>query len=112
MVSDDDEPLFVMLGRLAAKDGAIPLNKNPGCWTRAIGKEWWVAINGHPEPQKASSPNGASAGQAFTVEPFHCYVEFNGWPAADFTPYGGAFAAGEAANEEAFVAAVEAEIAR
>lgn len=106
-----DEPLFVTLGRLAEKDGALPLNKLPGCWERQIGKEWWVAINAHDHPQKVSSHSGASASEGFVVEPFHAYVEFNGWPAGVFTPYGGAFAAGDAANEEAFVAAIEAEIA-
>lgn len=41
------------------------------------------------------------------VPAFHCYVEFNGWPAGLLSPYDGTFAAGEAANEETFIAALE-----
>jgi len=32
------------------------------------------------------------------VPPFNCYVEFNGWPAGVFNPFGGIIAAGELAN--------------
>lgn len=107
----DKKPLFVIIGELATKDGAIPLNKHDGVWTRQIGEHWWIAVNGHDETLPASSPDGASSGVPFDVEPFHCYVEYNGWPAGVFTPMGGTFAAGEAGNEETFVAALEAEIA-
>lgn len=96
------EPLFMLLARLATKDDAAPLNKHPGCWEREIG-EWWIAVNGHEDAIKCS--HGAE------VPPFNCYVEFNGWPAGLFDPLGGIIAAGAAANEETFAAAVEAAIA-
>lgn len=99
----EKEPLFILIARLAEKDGAAPINNLPGCWERQIGDHWWVAINAHGEPKKCSK--GAD------VEPFHCYVQFNGWPAGVFTPYGGVIAAGAAANEESFAAAIEAELA-
>lgn len=67
-------------------------------WTDATFKQWWVAFNGHPE-KKATSK-----GQQ--VDPYHCYVEYNGWPAGVFTPYGGVIAAGEGANENTFIAAL------
>lgn len=98
----EKEPLFLLIARLAEKDGAAPITTFEGCWERQIGAQWWVAINAHARPVKCS--HGAE------VPPFNCYVEFNGWPAGLFDPYGGIIAAGEAANEESFAAAVEAEI--
>lgn len=98
------EPLFFLLAKLATKDDAAPLNKHPGCWERAIGDLWWIAVNGHLDTIKCS--HGAK------VPPFNCYVEFNGWPAGLFDPMGGIIAAGDAANEETFAAAVEAEIGK
>jgi len=101
---------FLKLASLAEHDGSAPLNTLDGCWTRQIGKQWWVAINGHNEARPASSPNGASKELPFQVEPFHCYVEFNGWPAGILTPYGGTLAAGEAANEDTLIAAIDVAI--
>ncbi len=97
----DKEPIFMLLAKLAEKDGAAPLHKHDGCWERQIG-EWWIAINGHRDERKCS--HGAP------VPPFNCYCEFNGWPAGLFGPYHGIIAAGSIANEEAFAAAIEAEI--
>ena len=103
---------FILLAELASKDGAAPINQLDGCWTRQIGKQWWVAINGHKEPKPASSPAGMSKELPYMVQPFHCYVEFNGWCAADFNPRGGAFAAGDAANETTFIEAIQTELAK
>jgi hypothetical protein len=111
----DDWPIstaFYKLAELAEHDGVETISLFPGCWTRQIGKHWWIAVNGHKQPMKASSPKGASKGDGIMVEPFHCYVEFNGWPAGIFSPYGGALAAGEAANEGTFIAAIDAELAK
>jgi len=100
----EKEPLFLLLGKLAEKDGAAPLNKHAGCWERRIDEHWWIAVNGREE--EISCSKGAA------VPPFNCYVEFNGWPAGVFNPFGGIIAAGELANEETFAAALEAELAR
>lgn len=94
--------LFLLLADLARKDGASPLHKHPACWERQIGQEWWIAVNGHNDKIKCSK--GAE------VPPCNCYVEFNGWPAGLFDPFDGIIAAGPAANEESFAAALEAEI--
>lgn len=97
------KPLFILLADLAKKDRLPPLNTLPACWERQIGERWWVAINGHTEPKPQSHSDQP-------VEAYHAYVEFNGWPAGLFTPFGGQFAAGDAANEEAFAKAIEEEI--
>ena len=99
----EKEPIFILLAKLAEKDGAAHINNLPGCWERQIGKHWWVAINAHGEAKKCTK--GAE------VEPINCYVEFNGWPAGVFTPFGGVIAAGDAANEETLTSAIEAELA-
>jgi len=103
---------FYKLAKLAEKDGIGPLNTLPGCWTRQIGKQWWIACNGHKQTMKAISQDGASQGDGVAVGPYQCYIEFNGWPAGFINPFGGAMAAGDAANEAAFIAAIDAEIAR
>ena len=100
----EKEPLFILVAKVAQKDDAAPLHKHAGCWERQIGDHWWIAVNGHTEPKKCSK--GAD------VPPFNCYVEFNGLPAGQFDPFGGIIAAGDVDNEEAFAAALEAEIAR
>lgn len=94
--------LFILLAKLAEKDGASPLTKHAGCWERQVGEYWWIAVNGHRVPMICS--HGPS------VPPIHCVVEFNGWPAGLFNPLGGIIAAGDVANEETFAAALEAEI--
>ena len=75
-----------------------PLNRFPGCFEARIDAHWHIALNGHATPSTCS--------RGVEVEPFHCYVEFNGWPAGDLTPFGGIIAAGGVANEDAFIAAL------
>lgn len=79
----------------------VPVNKVEGCWENQVNEQWWIAVNGHQE-NKLCSKN-------IDVPPFTCYVEFNGWPAGYINPYGGVLAAGTAANEETFVAALKAQ---
>src|SRR5262245_56692440 len=99
----EQEPLFIYLAKLAEKDGVTPLaDKVKGCWERKIGEHWWIAVNGTEKQQKCS--------KGIQVPGFNCYVEFNGWPAGFFDPYGGVLASGEAANEETFVQAIEEEL--
>lgn len=100
----DKKSLFELFCALAQKEDAAPLNKHAGCWERKLDEQWWFAINGQNDPIKCS--------RGPEVPPFNCYVEFNGWPAASFDPFDGIFAAGGPANEEAFAAVLEAEIAR
>lgn len=81
-----------------ATDGA-PLSKHDGCWEYAIDERWWVAWNGHGEHRKNS--------RGVDVPPYTCAVHYNGWPAGLVNPYGGVIAAGDAANEDTFIAAIE-----
>lgn len=95
--------LFMAIAELHGRDKLPPLNRLSGCWERQIGR-WWIAVNGHDQPVKCSK--GAAVGA------FECYVEYNGWPAGIFNPYGGVLAAGSCANEDVFLAAVRAEPGR
>lgn len=98
-MSDQVCEAFAVLCSLGMAMGAAPLNKHAGCWEHQVDGQWWLAVNGHKEAKTTSK------GQS--VEPFHCYVEYNGWPAGVFTPYGGIIAAGEGANERTFLLAMQ-----
>jgi len=93
---------FDEIAQLAIRLGVVPLNARPGCWEFQVDEHWWIAVNGHRESLKCS--------KGVAVEPFNAYVEFNGWPAGSFNPAGGIMAAGEAANEDAFIAALRAAV--
>lgn len=77
-----------------------PLTKHARCWEHQVDEHWWISVNGHPEPVENSD--------GFEVAPYNCVVKFNGWPAGYFDPRGGIIAAGAAANEESFLAALKA----
>lgn len=74
--------VFVKIAELASATGAAPINRLAGCWTFDLGvrpeiRGW---VNGHREPQMADgSP----------IPPFHAYLEWNGFPFAMLSPYGG-----------------------
>lgn len=91
---------FAALAHLCCALGASPPGQFPQCWELQIDDRWWIAFNGHEYPVTCTA--------GVTVEPFHCYVKFNGWPAGVFAPRGGVIAAGEVANEDAFLTAVKA----
>ena len=90
---------FVKIAALAKADGIVSTNNLPGCWERQIG-DWWIAVNGHDKPVKCSHGG--------TVPIFNAYLEFNGWPAGVIDPFGGLIAAGDGANEDSFIAAIDA----
>ncbi len=72
---------------LAIKDAAGPLV--PGVtFDRSVGP-WEISLDGKTLQAK---------------------LKFNGWPAGIIDPAGGIIAAGEAANEDAFIAAIEADL--
>ena len=83
------------------RDGA-PLNKHTGCWHAVVDEHWQLWGNGHAMP-KAGGPNGDMQVPAFTI-----YVEFNGWPAGFISPAEITLAAGECANADTFIAALNA----
>lgn len=45
-----------------------------------------------------------------TSDPVQAKIKFNGWPAGVIDPLGGIIAAGQAANEDSFIAAIESEL--
>lgn len=90
---------FTRVCDLALALGVKSIKDLPGCWEYQVDEHWWIAVNGH---------NGATrCAKGADVPPFRCYVEFNGWPAGIIDPYGGTIVAGEAANEDAFIAALD-----
>lgn len=92
--------VFMLLADLGIKGDASPLHKFEHCWEKQIDERWWIAMNGHREPRKCS--------KGTEVQPFNCYVEYNGWPAGILDPFGGILAAGECANEDTFIKALRA----
>lgn len=88
---------------LAMKDGVVPASSAPGgIYEREFGP-WRVMLNGTGEEKPKTDKHPY-------IEPFGIYVEFNGWPAGIIGPGGGIIAAGDAANEDAFIAAIEVEL--
>lgn len=99
------EPKLAWVGccMLAKKDGVVPISTAPdGIYRRKFG-EWEIALNGTGEQKAKSEAHPA-------LPPFNAYVQFNGWPAGIIGPDGGPLAAGSAANEDTFIAAIEAEL--
>ena len=86
---------FDLIARLGIKDGVVPLHAaHSGVWVRVLDEHWTIAVNGHKEGKEHLGVR---------VPPFHCYVEYNGWPVGVFSPYGGWIAAGGAVNEAALI---------
>lgn len=95
---------FDLLAQLAIARDAVPLSKHAGCWECQIGKQWWAAINGQKAAVKCS--------RGPEVEPYHAYIEFNGWPAGILSPFEGTMAAGAVANEATLCQAIREELER
>lgn len=100
MTTDQICTAFVEVCEYSYAMGARDINKKPGCYESQVDDHWWFAINPHGETYKCS--RGAS------VPGLHVYVEFNEFPAGIISAYGGVLAAGEAANEQTFIAALRA----
>ena len=100
-----DRPIsvaFTAIALLAEHDKlGLPQAK---CWHRIVG-DWEIWVNRGKKPQK-KEPGSPS------IEPYSAYIEWKGWPAGIIDPYGGIIAAGEGANEDSFIAAIEAEIGK
>ena len=95
------EPKLAWMGvvTLAMRDGIKRLpDHNGGIYERKIDDRWRVVMNGN---KTLVEHNGIE------LPPFGVYVEFNGWPAGVIDPGGGVIAAGEVANEDTFIAAIE-----
>lgn len=110
-MTDDFPPVAEVAAKVAELNKALGAPRAcdvEGCWEHQIDEHWFVAVNGHKEEQALKRSNGGGV----TVPPFHFYLEFNGWPAGFLTPFGGTMAAGEAANEQTLIAALDAAIAK
>lgn len=99
---------FILVAELAKADGAAPLNARTDCWVRRLDDNWTIAVNGTDRTLECKPDGTMGAG----IEPFHMAVWWNGWLAGLLHPYGGVIAAGSAANEESFVAAIRAAIGK
>ncbi len=91
---------FSVIADLAIARNAHPLGKHDGCWETELPAGFWIAVNGHKTATKCS--------RGIKVAPFQCYAEFNGWPFATFSPFGGVLGAGAVANEDSFIEALRA----
>ena len=108
----EPEPKTILecIAELAESAGVAPLDGK--VWEYQVDEQWWFAINGNKNP-RGCSRLAKHEGTASEIPPFCIYVEFNGWPAGLFHPiHGGQFAAGSAANEGAFIRALEQCLAR
>ena len=110
-----DQPMqictaFMKIIELAEHIGVQDIKSFGVPWTHFVDEHWTVAVNGQDR----------SCGVYFTndnmprhmdlddLPRYHAAVWFNGWLAGIFSPVGGTFAAGTAANEETFAAAIDA----
>ena len=91
---------FAAVVELALALDVGKLDELDGCWEHQVDDAWHISLNGHNREWRDSG--------GVELPPFACYVSFNGWPAGIVAPCGGALAVGEAANEQAFIAAVKA----
>lgn len=94
---------------LHKRDGVPGLAKLPGLWERKLDDEWTIWVNGQLTPL----PAGALDGAKMHVRPGDCYVEYNGWPAGNFSLITGEgiIAVGGGANYQTFCDALRQAIA-
>lgn len=91
---------FYKMADLVLALGVKNINQLPGCWEHHVDKHWWIAVNAHAKAVVNS--------HGTTVPAFSMYIEFDGWPAGICDAGGGTIAAGALANEDTFIAALEA----
>ena len=93
---------FAEIVALSQRLGVTRINELKGCWEHQVDEQWHISLNGHQEPVRCSA--------GVEVPPFHCYVQYNGWPAGVIEPGGGCLVGsglpGE--NEKAFIEALRA----
>lgn len=95
---------FSVMAELATALGVSKIGNLPGCWEHQIDDQWWISVNGHDK--------AVSNRDGFNVEPFSMAITYNGWPAGICYRNGGLIAAGECANEDTFISAMQAAIQR
>lgn len=101
-MSEQLSTTFMAIADYAVATGQAPIKDK--VWKVRLDDHWEFAVSGMKEPQIVRMEGSDTE---HTLDPFHAYVEFNGWPAGVFSPYGGSFAAGEMANEQTFCEALK-----
>jgi hypothetical protein len=92
-----DKPItevYAKAGEWLFQRGLRNLKDSPGLYRARIDKQWEIKVNAHGT-------------EIESVPPYHFAFEFNGWPAGIVGATGGVIAAGEAANEETLLKAIE-----
>jgi len=90
---------FSLIADLALARGLQALNRFPGLWACRVDDKWHLKLNPHQE-------------EIENVPPFNAMIFWGDLPAGLIDPTGGVIAAGSAANEDAFIAALRAAIAK
>lgn len=93
--------VFDMIARVAIALDAVPLTRWPAGWVLRVDARWKLVVNGSPEPIRW---------EKIEIPGFHCYAEYNGWPAGLFSPHGGIIAGGSVANEADLIRALAARL--
>lgn len=101
-MADTIPAAFAAIVRLCEALGVRRINELPGCWEHEV-SGWQIALNGHAEPTRSS--------RGVTVPPYTAAITHADYLVAmHVDPAGGAWAGGDI--EDAFIAALETEIAR
>ncbi len=100
---------FSKVVEFTAALGVKNISELPGCWTHELDQHWHIAVNGHTQGVKAQPTRDD---MEVEIDPFCCGVWWNGWYAGTISPVDGVIAAGSAANEDTFIAAVQAAITK
>lgn len=112
-MTNDERPLSVAAGKiaeLAVLLDAAPMLKHSGAWIHQVDEHWKVAVNGHRHV--VAVPATADCMGVGELKPFEFAIFFNGWLAGIFDSFGGIFVFGGEANEDSFIAAMDAAIAK
>lgn len=74
-------------------------------WQHQIDKKWRVGVNGHREEVDVPASKDFMGAK---IPPFSIAIWYNGWLAGLLTPprFDGVMVAGEAANEDTFIEAI------
>ena len=95
--------VFDLIATIGLKEHADPLSKYLEGWRYRVDEHWFIVVNGTKESIKYGKSK-------IPIPPVNCWVEFNGWPAGLFDPFGGIMAAGSMANEDSFINALKRRI--
>lgn len=94
---DEITTAFYLIMKIAKKEGVSEIGRLPGLWEYQVDENWRFKVNGHDHDVDG-------------VPPFHALILYNDLPAGLISPFGGVIADGAAANEDAFIAAMQKRI--